>query len=123
VLPVRAGPNRLLESEVGLGEPIVGPGLIVGLAESDGEGECLIVMRKGSVWVAGGLLYSAKTLPRFNLTGAVAILTGEVEQPTIIVGGLLVPTLPSVHPTQTSQRGPLAGTMTDGAGQPQRPLK
>ena len=55
VLPVFAGLFVLVEGVVGVGEPVVGAGLIEGLAHLARQGERLIVVGDGCIRVAGGV--------------------------------------------------------------------
>jgi hypothetical protein len=94
VLPVCAGLLILVQGVVG--EPVMGAGLVVGLAEFGGE-RGPVVVGDGGVRVAGDVLYSAEALPRFDLHVAVARLVGEVEQSLKVVDGQLVSALPPVN--------------------------
>ena len=55
-LPVRAGLFGLVQRVVGVGEPVVGAGLIVGLVQFGGEGEGLAVVGEGGRRIAGGVV-------------------------------------------------------------------
>jgi hypothetical protein len=74
VLPVCAGRFGLVQGAVGVGESVVGAGLVLGLAQFAGERESLLVVGKGILRVADGVPYPAKALPCFELP--VAIGTG-----------------------------------------------
>lgn len=52
-LPVCTGPLMLVQRLVGVGEPVVGTGLVVGLAQLGGEREGLPVVSEGHFRVAG----------------------------------------------------------------------
>ena len=86
VLPVFAGLLGLVQRVVGMGEPVVGAGLIVGLVQFGREREGLVVVGKrrhpGGRWRA----VVGRGLARFELAVAVAALPGEVEQLLVVVG-------------------------------------
>ncbi|GAA5180061.1 hypothetical protein GCM10023322_11500 [Rugosimonospora acidiphila] len=56
VLPVCAGLFRLAQRQVGAGEPVMGAGLVVGLAQFGGEHQRLVVMGEGGLRVTGCVL-------------------------------------------------------------------
>jgi hypothetical protein len=56
VLPVCVGPLMLAQFLMGVGEPVVGPGLILRLVQLGGEGEGLVVVGEGGGGVAGGVV-------------------------------------------------------------------
>ena len=56
VLPVCAALLGLVQRVVGVGEPVVGAGLVVGLVQFGGEREGLVVVGEGGIGVAGGVV-------------------------------------------------------------------
>jgi hypothetical protein len=56
MLPVLAGLYVLVEGVMGVGESVVGAGLVGGLAQLAGEGERPFVVGDGGIRVAGGVL-------------------------------------------------------------------
>src|SRR5262245_5884412 len=92
-----AGLLVLVQRVVGMGEPVLGPGLIDGLAQFGGEREGPTVVVECCIGVTGGVLNSAEALMCFELIVEVAAFLGEVEQPSVVVGGRFVPVLPSMY--------------------------
>ena len=56
VLPVRAGPLMLAQFLMGVGEPVVSPGLIFRLVQFGGEREGMVVVGEGGGGVTGGVV-------------------------------------------------------------------
>jgi hypothetical protein len=116
VLPVGARLFGLVECVVGVGEPVVGAGLVVGLVQFDGEREGLVVVGERGIRIAGGVVESAQALPRFELRVAAAAFASQVEQPPVAVGGLLVSALYPVDHAEAGQRGLLVVAVAGSAG-------
>ena len=96
---------------VGVGQAVVGAGLIGGLVERGRQFERLPVGFRGR----GGLVSSLQTMrvaecvQRGQLAAAVSDRTGQVQRPLVVVGRLLVPALQSVDVPEAPQRGQLTG--------------
>ena len=86
-VPMRTGQVGLVQRAVGVSEPIVGAGLVVGLVQLDGQGEGVVMVGEGGVGAAGGVVYSAQALPRFELPVEAAAFVGQVEQELVVIGG------------------------------------
>jgi hypothetical protein len=116
VLPVCAGLLRFKQGVVGMSESVVRAGLVVGLAQFRGEGKGLVVVSDRGVRVSSGVMQAAEALPCFELIVAVAAVLGEVEQPLVVVGGLLVPALYPMDDTEAVERGLFGVAVAGGAG-------
>ena len=89
---------------VGVGETVVGAGLLVAVADLGGQGErggmldpCLAQLSVGAVGLA-------KAVECLHFTGLVAGLAEKADGPLMVVGGLPVVALPLIDVAEVGQR-------------------
>ncbi|HZM74647.1 MAG TPA: hypothetical protein VFC19_02915 [Candidatus Limnocylindrales bacterium] len=104
----------LIQRVVGVGEAVVGSGFVEGLAQFARQHERPPVLGDGRVRVAGEVPQPAHALPGLEFEVAVAGLPGQIMEPVVVVGGLLVQALQPQGVAEADERVQLAGAVADG---------